>query len=124
MTYTVRTETEANYARVAELVSLGYPELVDAKQVREWRRNAAGDGIQRHVVADAEDGRVAGYAHALHDAWDGVGSFWLHIAVDPKERRHRVGAQAAGVACRPGMGRGIHPPQQRFGECADARYEP
>lgn len=91
MAYTVRTETEADYARVAELISLGYPEPVDAEQVREWRRNAADDGNQRHVVADSEDGRVAGYAHALHDAWDRPGVFWLHIAVDPKERRHGLG---------------------------------
>lgn len=91
MTYAVRTEAEADYARVAELLSLGYPEPVDAAQVREWRRNAVDKGTQRHVVADDEARQVVGYAHALHDSWDGAGVFWLHVAVDPKERRHGLG---------------------------------
>ena len=90
MSYTVRTETEADYARVAALLSLGYPEPVDERQVREW--HAPPEQTDRHAVAEAAEGRVVGYAHTLRDPCDPPGAFWLHVAVDPAERRQGIGA--------------------------------
>lgn len=91
MPHFVRPETEADYARVAELLSQGYPEPVDAEQVRDWRRGAALDSIRRHVGVAGDDHQFVGYAHALRDSWDPPGVFWLHVAVDPARRRCGVG---------------------------------
>lgn len=89
---TIRPERVEDYARVAELLSMGYPEPVSAAQVREWRETRPSDRIYQHLVAETAAGAVVGYAHALLDTWE-AGAGWVHVAVDPSMRRQGIGAR-------------------------------
>jgi GNAT superfamily N-acetyltransferase len=44
------------------------------------------------VVAEADDGQVVGYGHALRDDWAEPGLFWTNIAVAHAARRHGIGS--------------------------------
>ncbi len=90
---TLHPEREADYLRVASLLSLGYPEPVTPAQVREWRIHEPPGRVSYRVVAEDADGWVIGYAHALRDSWAAPGLFWVHVAVDPSARRHGLGAR-------------------------------
>lgn len=90
---TIRPEREEDYARVAELLSMGYAEPVTAAQVRQWRSQPPPGRIAHRVVAADGTGRVVGYGHALRDAWAVPGLFWLHVGVEPAARGKGIGAQ-------------------------------
>ncbi len=92
MTIALRPETVTDYVAVAALLSLGYPDPVDANQVWTWRQAADPARMRMHVVAaDNGDGGVVGYAHALRDPWDAAEVFWLHVAVDGAQRGQGIG---------------------------------
>lgn len=90
---TIRPEREEDYERVAELLSMGYPEPVSAAQVREWRGQGPHGNTTYHVVAVDVSGRVVGYAHALRDEWAMPGLYWLHVGVEPLARGQGIGAR-------------------------------
>lgn len=90
---TIRPEREEDYARVAELLSMGYAEPVTAEQVREWRSQPPPGRITHRVVAESGDGMICGYAHALRDPWEVSGLYWLHVGVDPTARGMGIGAR-------------------------------
>lgn len=92
MPITIRPVTEADDARRAELQNLASPETITAEDVREWRRSEDPKRITLRLGAEAEDGRLVAYAHALREPWDKPGVFWLHVVVDPAGRRQGTGA--------------------------------
>jgi GNAT superfamily N-acetyltransferase len=92
-TVIIRPEREEDYPRVAELLSMGYPEPVSAEQVRAWRENGPPGRISLRLVATDTTGVVVGYAHALRDAWAIPGLFWVHVGVHPAARAKGIGAR-------------------------------
>ncbi len=90
---TLREATEADFARVAELISATQPDPVTEANVLEWERRVLAGQIRRRVLAVDGTGQVAGYGIVQHSDSMGVGRFYLWVTVDPKRRRRGVGAQ-------------------------------
>jgi ribosomal protein S18 acetylase RimI-like enzyme len=92
-TKTLREATEADFARVAELISATQPEPVTEANVQEWERRVLAEQIRRRMVAVDGTGQIAGYSVVLHTHSMGEGRFYLWVTVDPGWRRCGIGAQ-------------------------------
>lgn len=89
----IREATEADFARVAELISATQPEPVTEATVLEWDRRVLEEQVRRRTVAVAEPGQVVGYGVVQHSRSMAEGRFYLWVTVDPTWRRHGIGAQ-------------------------------
>ena len=89
----LREATEADFARVAELISAAQPDPVSEATMLEWERRVLEGQIRRRTVAVAESGQVVGYGIVQHSRSMGEGRFYLWMTVDPIWRRRGIGAQ-------------------------------
>lgn len=89
---TLHEATEADFARVAELISAAQPDPVTEATVLEWERRVLEGQIRRRTVAVAESGQVVGYGVVQHFRSMGEGRFYLWVTVDPNWRQRAIGA--------------------------------
>jgi GNAT superfamily N-acetyltransferase len=90
---TVRqAEPDADFPRIAELLSIYGPEPITVEQLWEWERRMSADRIRQRLVAVESDGAIAGYGYLDHETWMRPGRFELWALVDPTQRRVGVGA--------------------------------
>jgi GNAT superfamily N-acetyltransferase len=93
MLYTIHPLTGDDAAEVAVLLNIEAADPTSAEAVRERIENPPADRIALRLGARGADGTLAGYGHALRDAFMEPGLFWLHVAVHPTARRHSLGAR-------------------------------
>jgi len=78
---------------VTDIINRDQPEPLGVEQVRE-RLTAPANSARNEwrLVAEADDGQVIGYGHALRDEWMEPGLFWTTIAVAHAARRQGIGS--------------------------------
>jgi ribosomal protein S18 acetylase RimI-like enzyme len=89
----LREATEADFARVADLLSATQPEPVTEADLIEWERRKLAGQIRRRCVAGDATGQIAGYSIVQHTQSMGEGRFYLWVTVDPTRRCSGIGAQ-------------------------------
>lgn len=89
----LREATEADFARVAELISATQPDAVTEANVLEWERRVLEGQIRRRTVAAVGSGQAVGYSVVQHSRSMGEGRFYLWLTVDSAWRRRGIGAQ-------------------------------
>jgi GNAT superfamily N-acetyltransferase len=89
----IRTATEADFGRIAQLISATQPDPVTAAQMHEWEQRMLEGQIRRRSVAVDASGQTVGYSIVQHAAWMGEGRFYLWLTVDAGWRRAGIGAQ-------------------------------
>jgi GNAT superfamily N-acetyltransferase len=87
-----QAEPEADFPRIAELLSGYEPEPITVEQLWEWERRVSAERIRRRLVAATSDGAIVGYGYIDHEAWMRPGRFELWALVDPARRRAGIGA--------------------------------
>jgi len=90
---TLREATEADFVRVAELISATQPEPVTESNVLEWERRVLAGQIRRRMVAVDGTGQIVGYSVVLHTHSMGEGRFYLWVTVDLAWRQRGIGTQ-------------------------------
>lgn len=90
---TLREATEADFVRVAELISATQPEPVTESNVLEWERRVLAGQIRRRMVAVDGTRQIVGYSVVLHTHSMGEGRFYLWVTVDLAWRQRGIGTQ-------------------------------
>jgi GNAT superfamily N-acetyltransferase len=89
----VRDSIPGDAQAVTDIINRDQPEPLDVEQVRErlagpWNSSRT----EWRLVAEADDGQLVGYGHALRDEWMEPGLFWTNIAVEHAARRQGIGS--------------------------------
>lgn len=89
----MRDSTPSDAQAVTDIINRDLPEPLGVDQVRE-RLTAPSDSSRNEwrLVAEADDGQVVGYGHALRDEWTEPGLFWTNIAVAHAVRHQGIGS--------------------------------
>ncbi|HKT39397.1 MAG TPA: GNAT family N-acetyltransferase, partial [Ktedonobacterales bacterium] len=77
---------------VTDIINRDQPEPLGVEQVRGRLNAPRTAGSEWRLVAEAEDGQVVGYGHALRDDWMEPGLFWTNIAMAHEARRQGIGS--------------------------------
>lgn len=88
----IRDSTPADAQIVTDIINRDQPEPLGVEQVRERLNAPATSRAEWRMVAEADDGQVVGYGHALRDDWMEPGLFWTNIAVAHAERGQGIGS--------------------------------
>lgn len=102
----IRAAVEADFARVAELISATQPEPVTEADLLEWERHSLAGQIRRRFVGVDAAGHIASYGIVQHTAAMGEGRFYLWVTVDAGRRRCGLGAQIYNNALDFALGQG------------------
>jgi RimJ/RimL family protein N-acetyltransferase len=81
----------ADFARVAELLTLAGPPAFTAEELREDEDRQIAGKIRRRAVAVDGAEQVVGYSYAVHYPSEPAGRFYLTLTVDPARRRQGIG---------------------------------
>lgn len=102
MPLTFRPVEEADFARVAELLTLRDRHPITEETLRDWQAHAPPERVRQRLVAVDELGQLIGLGDAGRDPWMRPGRFWLTVIVDPAHRKQGLGTtlyeQAAAFA--------------------------
>jgi GNAT superfamily N-acetyltransferase len=94
MPFSLRPLVAADAPRIAELINRDSPEPASVDEVRERIVGQAQPGrVILRLGAEDATGALAGYGHAIRDAYMAPGLFWAHVVVDPTARRQGAGSQ-------------------------------
>jgi L-amino acid N-acyltransferase YncA len=90
----IREATEADFARIAQLISATQPEPVTESDVLEWEVRRLAGQIRRRMVIVSQTGQIDGYSLVQHIESMGEGRFYLWVTVDLTRRQRGIGAGA------------------------------
>ncbi|HSN76916.1 MAG TPA: GNAT family N-acetyltransferase [Anaerolineae bacterium] len=90
----IREAVEADFARIAQLISATQPEPVTESDVLEWEGRTLAGQIRRRMVTVSQTGQIDGYSLVQHIESMGEGRFYLWVTVDPTRRHSGIGAGA------------------------------
>jgi hypothetical protein len=87
----IRDGTPVDAQTVTDIINRDQPEPLGVEKVRE-RLTAPSNSSRNEwrLVAEADEGQVVGYGHALRDEWMEPGLLWTNIAVAHAARRYGV----------------------------------